>query len=122
MADRKHTHSSGTDGGADVEPLRGGMAEIERGKDGPRPERPSYAGQENERETAEKKEPPSPYHDMRVSEGGLTPQATPGEGPTSSRPRGEREATADEKIQQERGSLENEGGTVPRYDPSSRSR
>lgn len=120
MADRRRTNPSGTGGGTDVEPLRGGMAEIKRGEDRPASKRRSYAGQENERETAEKKEPPSPYHDVRVSEGGLTPRATPGVGPTPSRQRGELEATAGEKIQQERGSLENEGGNAPRQDPSSR--
>ncbi len=121
MADqRTRNDSSGTEGGKDVEPLRGGMDEVERGDAGPRSERPAYAGQENERETAAKKEPPSPYHDVKVSEGGLTPQAAPGEGTTPERPRGEIEATAGRKIPQERGELENEAANAPRRDPGSR--
>ncbi len=133
MADqRRHAGSSGTEGGKDVEPLRGGMDEIEHGDAGPRPERPGYAGQENERETPAKKDPPgqretpakkdppSPYHDVKVSEGGLTPQAMPGEGTTPERPSGEIEATAGRKIPQERGELENEAANTPRRDPSSR--
>ena len=112
--------STGTAGGTDVEPLRGGMEEIDRAGTGPAPERRTYPGQENERETAERKDPPSPYHDVHVSEDGLTPQAMPGQGTTPARPRGEIEATAGKKIAQERGELENEGANAPRRDASER--
>lgn len=118
MADQGKHVGTGTAGGADVEPLRGGMKEIDHGETGA--ERPTYPGQEDERETAERKDPPSPYHDMRVSADGLTPRAIPGEGTTPTPPRGEIEATAEKKIEQERGGLENEGGNAARGDPSDR--
>jgi hypothetical protein len=121
MADqRKGGGSTGTAGGTDVEPLRGGMKEIDRDRTGPGPEHRSYPGQQDERETAERKDPPAPVHDVHVSEGGLTPQGMPGQGATPTPPRGEIEATAGKKIEQERGEVENESANAPRRDPSSR--
>ena len=97
---------SGTAGGVDLEPLRGGTREIERGELGP----------EHDLQREAEKDPPAPYHGLTVPEGGLSPRAEPGEGETPGPSRGEIEATAGEKIAQERASLENEGGQTPRTD------
>jgi hypothetical protein len=129
---RSRTKSSGNEGGTDTEPLHGGMNEIDReeGASGSHrradrdretaPERPGYAGQENERETPARKDPPSPYHDVQVSEGGLTTRTMPSEGTPPSPSKGELEATAGQKIPQERGEFENEAANAPRRDPTDR--
>ncbi len=138
MADRKAgtRDPSGTEGGTDLEPLRGGMREVDRGAMGPQggpvpPERPVYPGEEHERDTAarreprrettEEKDPPAPYHGETVPAEGLAPRVAPGEGTAPQRPTsGEMEATAGRKIPQERGDLEREAGNAGRRDPASR--
>ncbi len=139
MADRKteRRDPSGTAGGKDLEPLRGGMREVDRGAVGPqggdvdaaRP--PPTPGQEHEpetsavreprRETAEEKDPAAPYHVTATPAGGLAPRATPGQGTGPQRPTaGELEATAGRKIAQERGELDREAAHAPRADPADR--
>ena len=138
MADRKAEtrDRSGTQGGIDLEPLRGGMREAERGatgaQGGPIPaDRPVHPGEEHEREsparrepgrrTTEEGDPPAPYHGDAAPAGGLAPRVAPGEGTAPQRPEaGEVEAIAGKKIPQERGDLEREGANAPRRDPASR--
>ena len=120
MADRRQRDSSGTSGGTDVEPLRSGMKEEDRKRGSASPERLRYPGEEHERETSARKDPPSPYHDISVGEGGLAPRARPGEGtPPPPSPR-ELGVSADRKIGEERGDHENEAGNAPRTDPAAR--
>jgi hypothetical protein len=110
---------SGTAGGADVEPLRGGMEEVERGELGPEraPER-DRAARGSGRGAA--KDPPAPYHGLDVPEGGLAPRVAPGEGappPASPRPSpADIDAHAGEKLHQERADHENEAGNARRED------
>jgi hypothetical protein len=103
------SHDSGTSGGTDVEPLRGGMEEQDKGLVGPGP-------------TATD-EPPAPYHGTAVPEGGLAPRgepapdrgSTPREGaPPEPGDRGESATHPDDKIRQERRNLEREGRNTRR--------
>jgi hypothetical protein len=59
---------SGTDGGTDVEPLHGGMAEVSR--DGREP-----SAELDDRHAA-RKDPPAPYHATETSAGGLAPSGS----------------------------------------------
>src|SRR5689334_19320441 len=110
--------ASGTDGGKDVEPLRGGMKELERGEAGPRGRGPSIPTH------LPIDEPLAPYHETLVPEGGAAPRggevpeggSTPREG-TPPEP-GEVQTDQDAKIRQERHDHENEGGNTPRHDPA----
>lgn len=117
--DRKVRGPSGTAGGTDVEPLRGGMREEERREAGP--------------ERGSRRDPPAPYHDSALPEGGLAPRAMPGEGAPDDLSSGaggaspaERTAnesvheTAAKKIPQERTNFEREGANAPRTDPGAR--
>jgi hypothetical protein len=112
MAERRdggRQGDSGTAGGTDVEPLRGGMAEVSRGDPG-------------ERETSARKDPAAPYHDSAAPEGGLVPRGAQGGGsaPPQRAPdkgRNEVQREAGGKIGQERGDQENEAGNAPREDP-----
>jgi hypothetical protein len=112
MAERRdggRQGDSGTAGGTDKEPLRGGMAEVSRGNAG-------------ERETSARQDPAAPYHDAEVPEGGLATRGAQGGGsaPPQRAPDkggGEVQRDAGGKLHQERGDHENEGGNVPLEDP-----
>src|SRR5690349_8504417 len=100
--------ASGTDGGTDIEPLRGGMKEVEGGRAGP----------ENRAEA----DPPSPSHEVAVPEGGVAPREAGVHGASSlgsvpERSGAEVDRDASRKLGQERGDHENEGGNAPREDP-----
>jgi hypothetical protein len=111
MAERRdggRRDASGTDGGTDVEPLRGGMKEVEGGRGGP--------------EHRAEADPPSPYHHVAVPEGGLAPREAGVHGASSSGSVPEQSGAevnrdASRKLGQERGDHENEGGNAPREDP-----
>jgi hypothetical protein len=98
---------SGTDGGTDVEPLRGGMKEA------------SGEGR------APKGEPAAPYHGVTTAAGGLAPHgATQGGGTTSREGTppdpgegGESARGHDEKIAESVGNHEREGANAPREEP-----
>jgi hypothetical protein len=120
MAERRDG-DSGTSGGADLEPLRGGMREVEEGRLGPG--RDPAGGRREAGEDAAgvpRRDPAAPYHDTALPEGGLAPRAAAGEGPTPPPSRGELEATAGEQVDRERGDVENEAGNAPRRDPARR--
>ncbi len=122
--ERREGDASGTAGGTDLEPLRGGMHEIERGQLGPEGDPPERRPAQREpppsRPRPPEKDPPAPYHGVAVPEGGLSPVAEPGEGPTPEPARGEVEATAGRKVAEERSDLEREAGNSPRRDPAGR--
>ncbi|MFL5272003.1 MAG: hypothetical protein ACJ79E_08055 [Anaeromyxobacteraceae bacterium] len=111
MAERRdggRRDASGTDGGTDVEPLRGGMQEVEGGRGGP--------------EHRAEADPPSPYHDAAVPEGGLAPReagvhGASGLGSVPEKAAAEVNRDATRKLGQERGDDENEAGNAPREDP-----
>lgn len=112
MAKRKQggrRNESGTSGGTDVEPLRGGMNEQEGGLVDPR------------RETS------APFHDPAVPAGGLAPRGAPapegGSTPRKGTPpepgeHGESGTSADRKIDEERRNYERESGNAHRREPT----
>ena len=132
MADRRvgpGRDGSGTAGGADLEPLRGGMDEVERGEVGPEHGPGTGSAHDEPRRSgrdaagppgASQERPAAPYHDATLPEGGLAPRAEPGEGPTPAPSRGELEAAAGRKIADERANLEREGANAHRRDPAAR--
>ncbi len=120
MAERRRGEgrdASGTSGGADVEPIEGGMREVDA------------EGGELRPHDAPEKQPAAPYHGMSVPEGGLAPRAQPGEGspedapgPGDAQPSARRriDEGASGSIREERRDLENEAGNAPRTDPGAR--
>ena len=103
---------SGTAGGADVEPLRGGMREQERGEVGPEHERagrdaPELPGRARSEEGAVHR------RDGNVRRGDApVPPGSPGAGDTRRDP--------EDKVVEERGDHENEAGNAPGYGGSPR--
>jgi hypothetical protein len=110
----EHRHGgSGTAGGTDLEPLRGGMDEVDSGDVGP----------EHAHEGA-REEAPAPYHAFSTAEGARAPDDSAGEGgvpqraPEKSPTELQREAA--DKLVEERRDHENEAANARRDDPGAK--